>query len=191
MGHPIGNRPKAIPSFVEGRLKNGQAFKVRRLSEEDYGVLAPIFVEAYLDREDWWTEELAKKRLGGLVDTYRHVVGLVIEVGNVVVGATLCHQEYGMTEYTYVGDELFLQPGYGENGAGSALMLESLHRGSVWFDAESFIITTFRMEPHPKEFYRRIGLEELGDDGMVKMKGPVREIIDSLTLRNGGERLRV
>jgi predicted N-acetyltransferase YhbS len=187
MGHPVNNRPDALPDVVRVTLPDKQELIIRGARPSDIRALSHIYCESYAvnGADENWTP---KSATGLLTKLYRDNPGLslVAQVGQTIVGATFGNTRPWESGKTILeGKELFVSPSWQKHGIANELLKERIHRAEVWGHANQVEIITFSQTPEPQGFHERTGFRK--EEDLQIMSAPLSVIKEGLNHRSGKE----
>lgn len=172
MGHPISHKNGALPTINEFILQDGRTLVTRHMRPGDIHTLSEIYCEAYTNNPagEEWTPGTAEGLLNDLF--YGRNLSLVAEVDGHVVGATIAEtRRWEKGSVIMEVKEFFVKPGFQRLGIGSQLLLQNLHRAEIWRGVTNVELITFSDKEGPVRFYKKTGLEPIGD--LVIMAGDI------------------
>lgn len=184
MGHPVANKPNALPDKVNVELSNGEKLVIRGASRVDIPALAEIYCRAYEvnGADEHWTPESAARLLSKLSSDYPGL-SLVAEIEGKVVGATFGNiRPWESGKVILEGKELFVDPEWQKHGIATELLKERLHRAEVWGGANEVEFITFTDESGPQGFHERSGLKPIPE--LQIMAGSVKDVKEGLEKRS-------
>lgn len=153
---------------------------IRDITSEDMLELARLYVNVYtnFDIGEKWTEEAALKMLGW---NYKRNpdLAILVELDGRIAGAFMVAVKPWWDGNHLVDGEIFVDTQYQQQGLGSRLLEQILHRAKENYQIVGYDTYTFRATDYPLKWYQSIGFEE--NNEWVMIGGDIQTILKKLS----------
>lgn len=147
------------------------------MKEEDFDVLAEIYVESYNDANigEKWNVDSACKLLAYWFKKQPDLA-FVAEFNGEIAGGLISGIKPWWDGNRLSDGELFVDPKFQKRGVGTALMKELCEKAMKKYGAVSLDAFTYKNNKFPLSWYKSIGLEEVKEWAIVS--GKLKDILE-------------